>query len=217
MINAGLVSGLITGAMAAPLNAHPHVYVDTGVEFLFNDDGALAAVRVVWVYDELYSLLITEDLGLDTDFDGILMPQEREKLSGFDMNWAESFAGDTIARGTEGELALSRPLEWTADLRDGRIVTTHLRAFDTPIDPGTHPVELRLFDPSFYTAYSASLPTTFTGREGCAAEVIHPDLEEAYAFLEATIRAQPENADVELDFPAVGATFADEIHLTCAS
>lgn len=199
----------------APLNAHPHVYVDAGVQFIFDEAGDLAAVRVIWVYDELYSLLVTEDMGLDADFDGILMPSEREKLSGFDMNWTEGFAGDTVGHGPDGALSLSRPVEWSADLTDGRIVTSHLRALEEPVDPGKGPVVLRLFDPSFYTAYSASLPAQIEGRDGCTAEIVRPDLDAAYAFLETALENQ--TADVEQDYPEVGEVFAEEVHLTCAS
>ena len=206
---------MVWGTSIAPVTAHPHIYVDTGVQFIFDDAGALAAVRVIWVYDELYSLLITEDMGLDSDFDGILMPEEREKLSGFDMNWGEDFAGDTVGVGPDGDLSLSRPVEWSADLRDGRIVTTHVRALETPFDPASGQIVMRLFDPSFYTAYSATLPPQIEGRADCAAEIVSADLDAAYAFLDQALQAQPESTDTEMEFPAVGEAFAEEIHLTC--
>lgn len=211
------ICGLLWGAAPAALTAHPHIYVDTGVQFIFDDAGDLAAVRVIWVYDELYSLLISEDLGLDPDFDGILMPQEREKLSGFDMNWDDGYAGDTIGQGPDGPLGLSRPVEWTADLRDGRIVTTHVRALDAPVDPSQGEIVLRLFDPSFYTAYSATLSPQIEGREGCEATIVNADLDAAYAFLDETMRQLPENTDTEMDFPEVGEAFAEEVHLTCGA
>ncbi len=211
------VASLVCGASIQPLNAHPHIYVDAGVQFIFDSSGDLAALRVTWIYDDLYSLLITEDFGLDADLDGILMPEEREKLSGFDMNWVEGFAGDTVGFGPEGELGLSRPVEWSADLKDGRIVTTHVRALDTPIDPTTGEVVLRLFDPSFYTAYSASLTPQIRGRTDCLTEVVKPDLDEAYAYLDNALNAQPLDSDAELDFPEVGEAFAEEVHLKCGA
>ena len=57
--------------------AHPHIFVDTALKVLVTDDGQLESIEVTWVYDEFYSLLIFEDLGLDADFDGELTAQRR--------------------------------------------------------------------------------------------------------------------------------------------
>lgn len=201
---------------AAPARAHPHIFVDTSVQFLFNEADDLAAVRIIWVYDELYSLLITEDLGLDPDFDGVLTPAEVETLSGFDMNWDEGFAGDTRGFAGERALSLSRPVEWTAGFQDGKIITTHVRALSAPMDPRDAEVVLRLYDPSFYTAYTAVDTQLVQGTTECTAEAAGFDTDAAYAYLQAKLdEAEAKGADVELDFPEVGEAFADEVRLIC--
>lgn len=215
MRGAGIILAAGVAGLAAPAAAHPHIFIDTGVEFLFDDAGKLAALRVVWAYDELYSLLILEDMGLDDDYDGVLTEAERAALSGFDMAWVEGYDGDL--RGTAGgqDLALSGPLDWTADVRDGRIITTHVRALETRVDPRAAPVVLRPYDPTFYTAYSATLANTASAA-GCTAETVPFDEDAAYAGLEqALAEAEAGGMDVEMDYPAVGALFADEIRLTC--
>ncbi len=207
---------VVLGLATAPARAHPHIFVDTSVQFLFNEAEDLAAVRIIWAYDELYSLLITEELGLDPDYDGILTPAEIEALSGFDMNWDEGFAGDTRGFAGEQPIALSRPVEWSAAFEDGKIITTHVRAFDQAIDPRDAEVVMRLYDPSFYTAYTA-LPTQLVqGTADCEAEAVAFDTDTAYAYLQAKLdEAEAKGADVELDFPAVGEAFADEVRLIC--
>jgi len=200
----------------APAHAHPHIFVDTSVQFLFNDTEALAAVRIIWVYDELYSLLITEELGLDPDFDGVLTEAEIEALSGFDMNWDEGYAGDTRGFAGERAISLSRPVEWTAAFEDGKIITTHVRALGTPLNPRDTEVVIRLYDPSFYTAYSATDTQLVQGAAGCTAEAAKFDPNAAYAYLEARLdEAGAKGADVEMDFPEVGEAFADEVRLIC--
>ena len=67
--------------------AHPHIFVDTGVELIADDAGRLAQVKVTWAYDDYYSLLIAQDLGIDQDFDGQASDADRETLIGFDMKW----------------------------------------------------------------------------------------------------------------------------------
>lgn len=205
------------GLTASPVAAHPHIFVDTGVQFLFDEAEQLAAIRVVWVYDELYSLLITEDMGLDPDFDGVLTPEELARLSGFDMNWDAGFAGDVRGFADERPIGLSRPMDWSADYRDGKIITTHVRALDTRLDPRSAEVVLRLYDPTFYTAYAATLTQSAEGAEGCVAEAVPFDPDTAYPILEKRLaEAEAAGTDVEMDFPEVGDVFADEVHLLCA-
>ena len=68
---------LVTAALlacATPLGAHPHIFVDTGFEVILDAEGRLTHLRITWAYDEFYSLLVTEDRGLDPDYDGVLTP-----------------------------------------------------------------------------------------------------------------------------------------------
>ena len=199
-----------------PAGAHPHIYIDSGLHLVFDDRGRLAAVRVIWAYDDFYSLLTLEDRGLDPEADGILTDAELQSLDGFDMNWDPDYNGDLVITQGGGDLALSRPLDHATTVDRGRIVTLHPRAFDSPVDPAAGDIVIRIYDPSFYTAYTVALPTRMEGREGCTAQLFRPDLTAAnQALLEALAEYGAEET-LELDFPAVGANFADEIRLTCA-
>ncbi len=63
-------------ALASPLGAHPHIYIDTDFDLVFDTDGKLTAVRIDWAYDDFYSLLMIEENGLDADGDGTVTPEE---------------------------------------------------------------------------------------------------------------------------------------------
>ena len=52
---------------ASPLAAHPHIFVSTGLSFVLDGENRLTHVQVTWEYDELYSLLVTEDMGVDSE------------------------------------------------------------------------------------------------------------------------------------------------------
>lgn len=197
------------------LAAHPHIFVDGAVHPIFNTDGALVAVRVVWLYDDLYSELIFEDRGLDPDGDGKLTEDERAALTGFDMNWVPDFNGDLVVTWGEETLALSRPVQPTLDVVTGQILTTHIRTFDAPIPVGDAPVIFSVYDETFYTAYTLALPARVEGRADCTTQVVEPDAEAAYAQLEAALAEFGAEALEAGDFPPVGAAFAVELHLTC--
>lgn len=62
---------------AAPALAHPHVFVDNSVVFVF-DGPDLAGVKVRWVFDDMFGTMIREDF--DSDGDGSFSKAEAEKV-----------------------------------------------------------------------------------------------------------------------------------------
>ena len=72
------VLGLIV--VSQPALAHPHVFIDTGLEVIFDDQGRATGIRISWTYDEYYSLVIAEEKGIDPDYDGAATDAEA-KLS----------------------------------------------------------------------------------------------------------------------------------------
>lgn len=213
-----ILLGLILTCLAAPLAvAHPHVFIDTGFELVTDDAGRLTHVRVRWEYDDFYSLLMTEDLGLDPDGDGALTDAETKTLTGFDMNWVEGFNGDLVAMADGTALALSGPKEVTATLSEGRIVTTHLRAVAAPPAPDTALV-LKPFDPTYYTAYEISRPITVSGGGACTFHRARPDLSAELQRLQdelATLDAATDPADAGL--PDIGGALSERLEVRCAA
>lgn len=185
--------------------AHPHIFVDTGVELILDTQGRATGVEVRWTYDELYSLLILEDMELDGDYDGKLTPEELTKLAGFDMQWVEGYEGDLFATGPDGRLALGAPQPLETSLADGKITTRHRRDFAGPVGQ----VALRAYDPTFYTAYD--LPQGVQA-EGCTVTRQVADLDAAYALVD---RKMTEKAYAEDEYPEVGDAFADTFEVTC--
>jgi ABC-type uncharacterized transport system substrate-binding protein len=213
MIAVGLLS-----AAPGPVLAHPHVFIDAAVEVIFDAEGRAEALRLSWTYDDLFSLLIVEDRGLDPDYDGILTPDAVAALSGFDMQWDADFPGDTYALLSGAELALSRPQDWTASYAEGKITSTHLRRFTTPVAmTADNPLVVQVYDPGFYTAYMLVGQTVLTGRDDCTAQVFVPDRSAADEQLLAALAEMSADTDIEIAFPAIGAAYAEEVRITCAA
>lgn len=202
----------------APAAAHPHIFIDTGLELMFDDSGRAVAVRVAWVYDDFYSLMMLSDRGLDPDGDGRLTNDEKAALNGFDMQWDADYQGDLyVLDGNGTPLPLSRPRDWTATVERGRIVSTHVRTFGTPVAVGPDPLVLQVYDPGYYTAYTilGTPALSGAGARGCAVAVYEPDLTEAETQLQAMLQEYTADQDIEMEFPAVGANFAEEARVTC--
>ncbi|MDZ4310881.1 MAG: DUF1007 family protein [Cypionkella sp.] len=199
---------------AQTAHAHPHVFIDTGLELIFDAKHRATGVRITWSYDDLTSLQIITDKGLDPDFDGILTPEETTQLNGFDMHWDAGYPGDTYASSAGHPLLLSGPSDWSVAYNDAKIVSTHYRSFATPIEI-TQPLLVQVYDPTLYVSYALKLGTTLDNATGCTARTVLPDLDAARAKLDAAIAALPQ--DAEAAYPELGADFAEAMEVSCAS
>ena len=209
-----LLATVIILGMAAPALAHPHVFIDTGIEVIFDAQGRAEALRISWTYDDLISLALLSDRGMDEDFDGVLTPAELAALNGFDMRWPPGVPGDTYALLGSAPLLLSGPSEWTVSYADARITSTHLRRFDAPVAISDAPLVVQVYDTGYYTAYTIVGDPVLTGAVTCQAEAFEPDREAADAILQQSI-TELAGGDAEGDFPAVGAAYAEEVRVTC--
>lgn len=211
------LAAALSATLSAPLSAHPHIFVDVGLEGIVDDAGKLTQVKVTWAYDALFSLLVTEDKGLDADGDAVLTPQEEAQLAGFDAQWVPGYNGDLVAELNGRALSLSGPIAPTAVMRNGRIVTTHLRDVQGTPELAGNVLTLSPFDPSYYTAYDVTGTLAMRGTQGCKISREEPDLDNELVNLqnELALLGQDESS-FELGFPEVGANFATRVVIRCA-
>lgn len=203
--------------LAGPALAHPHIFVETSLEFLADDQGRITGVTIHWTYDDLISLALLSDRGMDSDFDGVLTADELAKIQGFDMAWEPGFEGDSYALLDGAPLALGPPVEVAASYADARLSSRHTRLFDSPISLGPAQVlTLQSYDPGYYTNYTveaATLPEALVTL--CGVEVFTPDLSLADQRLKDAMAELTPDQDAEAFFPAIGAEFAEEARVTC--
>lgn len=199
---------------ALPAAAHPHIFVDAGLRLVRDEAGSVTAVEVTWRYDELYSLLLAEDYGLDPDYDLHLTEEEVAQTLGFDLNWSDGFEGGLVLRqgGDRLELGAPEPVSLRM-LETGQFETTHRRAV-MGAAPGM-PLEAQVYDPEFYVAFEMILEIAVADAPDCTVELIRPDLDAAYAVLEAALQEIGGAVAAEDNFPPVGAEFADRAVIAC--
>lgn len=202
------VAGVV--ALAGPAAAHPHVFMETGLEVTRDAEGRAVSLRVTWTYDPFFSLVLITERGLDPDADGVLTPEEMAALQGFDMAWEPGFAGDTYAFAGEVPVALSGPRDGVARYEGGRIISSHIRDLAGPV---AGLLVVKNYDPTYYTEYTIRDVVA----EGCGVEIVAPDLTAAERELQAALAEIPADADVEMGFPEVGAVFAQEVRVTCGA
>lgn len=203
-----IIPALLASLAATPVAAHPHVFVDVGLTFETDGQGALTGIEVTWSYDDLFSMLILSDRGLDADGDMVLTEAERAELIGFDLtDWPEGFEGALFVETEAGKLSLGPPEALSIRMEDGHIVTRHRRPVTAA---GSGDMTVRAFDPSYYAALSMTGAMTLP--EGCTGKLSEAD----DAAADEKVEGLGNTAD-EGFFNAVevGRYYADTLIVTC--
>mgnify|MGYP000064559653 FL=1 len=202
-------------AMPVTATAHPHVFVQAQVTVVFDDAGGLG-IKLDWFYDDLFSLLVTTDLGIDMDGDLVLTAQEQALLDSQITAWPPDYTGDLEVSQGGRVLALAKKQNHSMSYVEGLFHEVHLRPVPAVPDADS-PIQIRVFDPSFYTAYDLRAPVLIEGRDNCTAEIIPADVDAAYDLAESLLDGR-QAGEVGPDdyFPEIGDAFADTIVVTCA-
>ena len=212
-----LVAGLcaLGAALSTPqvASAHPHVFIDGGVDFVMDGSGDLTALRITWIYDPLASLFLLEDLGIASLDDSDLTPELRAELAASQTSWMEGYDGDSYLWHDGDRVALSGPVDPTARIEDGRIVYSFLRDVSTPLRPGAD-TTVKIYDPTYYSAYAVTQTARIEGpSEGCIAEVEPFEPTPLLARLQESLAAIP--ADGMPEDSEIGVRFAEKAHIRC--
>lgn len=206
----------LSGLNPGQAGAHPHEFIDTGITFSTDDAGRLGAIGVVWTWDDLTSMLIIEDLGMDGDGDGELTAEEKQRLAAHFSQWPEDYAGDLYLTRDGKPVELTGPLDLKADYLQGRLVLNYLRALPERIRLDQAPVILRAYDPSYYVFYDLAGTPEVRGRDGCHVSIRKADIGAAQKLYDRLLGQLTEEEIMEQGkYPEVGGAFADEVVLEC--
>ncbi|SFY38015.1 ABC-type uncharacterized transport system, substrate-binding protein [Paracoccus pantotrophus] len=197
--------------------AHPHVFIDTGLTFRFDGEGRLGAVSVVWAFDDFSSMLMVEDMEMDKDGDGVLTDDEIARLTAMFSDWPEDFLGDFYLTHDGKPVALSGPLDVGVRYQQGRIVVTHHRALLDRINPGKDGIEAQVYDPTYYTFYDLAGAPRINGRDDCRVQIEKADIAAAQRkYGDELAKLSNDEIMDQGKYPDVGGDFADEVRLECA-
>lgn len=174
----GAVVALILGA-AGPAGAHPHVWVTARTMMQFDKDGRVTGVRHTWVFDKFYSATALQ--GLDTDLDGKYSKAELDPLAAVNISSLKDFGYFTVVKAADAEVKLSEPVDYLVEEKAGVVTLAFTLPLSSPIDARLGTLELDVYDPSYYVAFSfaADTPITFAADapKGCAAKLPQPPKE----------------------------------------
>jgi ABC-type uncharacterized transport system substrate-binding protein len=186
--------------------SHPHVLVTGKSELVFNKDGAIAAVRHIWTFDELFSEFATQ--GLDKNKDGVLSREELAELAKVNVESLKEFEFFTIGKSGPGKLEFADPVDYWLEHKN-KLLTLH---FTLPVKSGSRKggMSMDVFDPTYFVAFNLSEenPVKLVGAPGCSFEVKRP--------AQASGPAQSESFFNSLSAASeYGSQFANRVTVTC--
>jgi ABC-type uncharacterized transport system substrate-binding protein len=198
-------------------SAHPHVWATVRSEIILGPNHQITGVRHHWTFDEFYTAMAVQ--GLDTNGDGVYSAAELKPLAEVNVNSLKEFDYFTFVhlQGDEDNLLTLKPPEnYSLDYDKGLLTLNFTLPLETPADPHGKPVDVDVYDPSFFVAFgfATEKPVKLSGTEtkGCTAEVKKPDpetAEDAKALSESFFSQLGPNSNF-------GSQFAQTVTVKCS-
>ncbi|MEM0923886.1 MAG: DUF1007 family protein [Pseudomonadota bacterium] len=212
-LTAAALASLSATAMS-PAAAHPHIFVNGGVDFVLDDQDRLDALKITWIFDAFESLYLLSAVGQIPAANGALDPVARDVLIGEFALLLEEFSGSAHLTAGAAPVALGEASDLDVDLVNGRVQLTFQRRPDSPLEILSQDLEVGFYEATYFYDFSATTePQVFGGTPDCRAETILFNPDTQLVALQSTLSdlSREETPAIE----NVGALFADRIVLKC--
>ncbi|GAB2176047.1 DUF1007 family protein [Dongia sp. agr-C8] len=179
---AGLLLALLTLLMApSAAFAHPHVFIDNRVVFMFAGDKIIALTES-WTFDEIFSDQLLQ--GFDANGDGNFDAAESKALAEGTLPNLKKFRYFNYIWVDGKDIGAIDPVDFTATAGKNRKVTFVFSVkLPHPVDPRTQKLKVEINDREYYVEVDLAeeQPILFHGNAGVTCEPrIRDDHENAY-------------------------------------
>lgn len=161
--------------LAAPVQAHPHVWITAQAEILYNPDGSVAAIRHVWDFDEAYTAFATQ--GLDTNRDGKFSRDELKALAQENAESLHEFDFFTSLKIDGKRPAFGQPKDYFMEMNGQLLRFVYVLPLEKPVKAKTS-LSLEIADKSFFVAFNLTegegAVTLVGAPQGCTVRINRP-------------------------------------------
>lgn len=171
------LSGMLLGALwgASPAQAHPHVWVTSAAEVIYNPDGSVVAIRHTWDFDEAYTSFAIQ--GLDTNKDGKLSREELAELAKENAESLHEFDFFTTLKIDGKRQSFGQPKDYFMETKGPLLRFVYTLPLASPVKPKTS-VSLEVADKTFFVAFDLAEgdhAVTLAGApQGCTVKITRP-------------------------------------------
>lgn len=130
------------------VNAHPHAWIDVEVQVQFDTSARVAALRMTWLFDEIYSAYVTQGLmfkgtgNTGTQQTGRILAVLMKNLARFHyMTWVES---------GNKQLQFGVPSDAAIDFKGRRLELIFTLPLTNSVSAREMPITYSIYDPSYY-------------------------------------------------------------------
>jgi ABC-type uncharacterized transport system substrate-binding protein len=174
-------SALLSIFAVAPAAAHPHVFIENKVAFVF-DAGKVTALRLTWVFDDVFSDSLL--MQFDADGDGTFDDLESKAVGEGVLPNLKMFHYFTYVFVDGKQLDPIDPADFVASVDDKRIVTFQMKVpLPQPVDPRSAALSAEIYDSEYYVQVDLAQqdPVTLENADGapCSA-TLRDDAKRAY-------------------------------------
>ncbi|MEL6265082.1 MAG: DUF1007 family protein [Pseudomonadota bacterium] len=212
---AALLAALAAAPPAAPpATAHPHVFVDAGLGFVFGADGTLEALEITWRLDPFETLYTLSSEGLALNEEGGLDQAAQDHLAAQFMQWPADFDG--FAKLSVGGVAtrMAAPEALRVEVVEGHLQVSFTRRLEAPAVLDGASAEVAAYEATYYYAVTMpELPVLRGAAAGCSARAIPFEPDTDLTTLQTSLfdLGREETPGIA----NVGALFADRVVVTC--
>lgn len=184
--------------------AHPHMWIEAQAQVEFDTQGRVVALRQVWQFDEMFAAYAMQ--GLKKAKDGSLPEAQRQNMAN---DWMKAL-GEPISHyftqvSVEGKtvpFAAPRDAQVRWDPKTASLDLAFTLPLDQPVRPGKTGLQIDIYDPTYFVAYSFKQEGAITLRDAPATcqQHYYPPRELDFATLQrlAAIPADPQALPAEL-------------------
>ena len=211
-------AAFLTGLSAIPeADAHPHVWVDTRAEVVFDAQDRVSAVRHAWTFDDAFSVYVIQ--GLDENEDGIYTREELSSLAQINVESLADFEFFTFMGVEEAEVDFDAPVDYWLDYDAGKSRLT--LNFTLPLKQPALVIGdliLEIYDPEAFVAFSVneddSIKLASGAPNNCSVEV-KPAEEMDDAFAAALAELPSDQRQVPDEFFSVTSRLSNSAVIRC--
>ncbi|MEJ2228889.1 MAG: DUF1007 family protein [Alphaproteobacteria bacterium] len=175
-LRGGAAAALLLVITASQAAAHPHVWIKTEIEVLYNQDKAITGFQEKWTFDVMYTAFAIQ--GLDKNKDGKYDRKELQELAKVNINALKEFQYFTYPKIGKDVVKKLQPESYWMEHNNGKLSLTFKLALAEPIPYGKLAnFSFAVYDPTFYIelSYSQDNPVRLVAApKGCAPKIKAP-------------------------------------------
>jgi ABC-type uncharacterized transport system substrate-binding protein len=212
-----LFLGLVgLGLMIGTASAHPHVFVTSASEIVYDSQGRVTGVKQNGTFDEAFSSYATQ--GMQQGADGKYTRETLQPLAQTNVENLREFGYFTFAKMAGKELIFRDPVDYYLTFDANELTLHFFLPLSSPQMQGQKALALQIYDPTYYVDFELAegdaAAKLDAAPQGCALNVIRPQppsdtqKQAALQLDEAYFSALDSNKNF-------GAKFANNILVNC--